>query len=272
MKPRTIKRKSKKASAPILDLKNEIVVAKQVIHKGNKFFIKAVEATGIPAGYSDTVAWFAERMVLGTACLIAISFASGVLYTLYLAEPIADSEFYGSVSSKAVLAQQGLKTYSQQIIDIASPIFLSLINDNREEVDPEAEAFTLRKEKLKAYFTGKNSPFAEDEATIEAFAKSKNMKLMVAISFVESTFGKHCYYYNCSGIGGTPPNLRKYSSYAEWIADFDDLLERRYKNLPPEKFMGLYVQPGSANWLYGVKQVIREFDEQGIEAGVAIEQ
>ena len=87
---------------------------------------------------------------------------------------------------------------------------------------------------------------------------------MVAISFVESTFGKRCYYYNCSGIGGTPPHLRKYNSYAEWVRDFDDLLERRYKDLPPEEFIGLYVQPGSANWLHGVKQVLRELEEQGI--------
>jgi hypothetical protein len=90
------------------------------------------------------------------------------------------------------------------------------------------------------------------------------MKLMLAISFVESTFGRSCYYYNCSGIGGTPPNLRKYNSYAEWIADFDQLLEQRYKGVPPEKFIGLYVQPGSPNWIYGVNQVLKEFKEQEI--------
>jgi hypothetical protein len=112
----------------------------------------------------------------------------------------------------------------------------------------------------------KRSPFAEDDLAIEAFASSKNMKMMVAISFVESTFGQNCYYYNCSGIGGTPPTLRKYDNYAEWIYDFDDLLERRYKDVPPEKFIGLYVQPGSPNWIYGVKQVIQEFEQQQIEA------
>jgi hypothetical protein len=129
----------------------------------------------------------------------------------------------------------------------------------------EATKLAERKEKLRAYLASKNSPFAEEEETIEAFATSRNMKMMVAISFVESTFGKRCYYYNCSGIGGTPPNLRKYENHAAWIKDFDDLLERRYKGLPPEKFMGLYVQPGSPNWIYGVKKVLAEFEAQGIE-------
>jgi hypothetical protein len=65
---------------------------------------------------------------------------------------------------------------------------------------------------------------------------------------------------------GAPPTLRKYDNYAEWIYDFDDLLERRYKDVPPEKFIGLYVQPGSPNWIYGVNQVIEEFEQQQIEA------
>jgi hypothetical protein len=124
---------------------------------------------------------------------------------------------------------------------------------------------TIRKQKLKAYLEGKRSPFAKDDPTLDAFVASKNMKMMIAISFVESTFGQHCYYYNCSGIGGTPPNLRKYDGYSEWVKDFDDLLERRYKDIPPEKFIGLYVQPGSPNWIFGVKQVLREFEEQGID-------
>jgi hypothetical protein len=238
---------------------------KRKIRKGNKLFIKIAEATGIPKGYSASIAWFAERMVLASLCIAASAFAAGALFVLRWSEPIAESQFYGTVTSKARGAQEGILVYTQQVIDMASPLFGGLIKDNREEVDLEAQQLAARKEKLKKYLQSKNSPFAEDDKTLEAFATSKNMKLMVAISFVESTFGKRCYYYNCSGIGGTPPNLRKYESYAEWIVDFDKLLEARYKDLPPEKFIGLYVQPGSPNWLYGVKKVIREFEEQGIE-------
>ncbi len=227
------------------------------------------EATRIPQGYAKSMQWFAERMVLAFLLIATVSFAGGALFVLHWSEPIAESHAYAIVSDKSRLAQQGIKTFSQQVIDVASPLFGDLIKQTRDQRDLVAEQFAYRKEKLKAYLLSKNSPFAEDEGAIEAFAKSKNMKLMVAISFVESTFGKHCYYFNCSGIGGTPPTLRKYDSYSEWIQDFDTLLENRYKDLPPEKFIGLYVQPGSANWLYGVKQVIREFEEQDIE-GVKI--
>ena len=227
--------------------------------KGNRLFAAFFEASGIPKAYSTTVSWFAERIILACVCIIALSFSIGVLFTLRLSQPIADSQLYATVSSKV----EGL---SQQVIDITSPVFLSLLKGNRNESELKAKELAARIEMLRQYFLSKNSPFAEDESALEAFAVSKNMKLMIAISFVESTFGQRCYYYNCSGIGGTPPNLRKYESYAYWIRDFDNLLEARYKGLPPEKFIGLYVQPGSPNWLFGDKQVLREFDELEIDA------
>ena len=235
--------------------------------KANKVFVMLVETSGIPKAYSSSVAWFAERVVLAILLVSAISFAAGALFVLRLAEPLGDSQVYGAITHRARVAEDSFKVYSQQVIDIASPIFAALLNDNRKEtVDLAAVELAARKEKLRTYLASKNSPFAEDELALDAFVNSKNMKMMVAISFVESTFGKHCYYYNCSGIGGTPPNLRKYENYAEWIQDFDLLLENRYKDVPPEKFIGLYVQPGSPNWIYGVKQVLREFEEHGIDA------
>ena len=220
-----------------------------------------VEATGIPHGYSTTVAWFAERLMIASFGLIVLSFAAGAMFVMRLSEPIAQSALYDNT---AHLAQNGIKVVSQQVIDITSPVFAAFVKENREERDLKAEQLAIRKQKLKAYLESKNSPFAKDDATLDAFVQSKNMKMMVAISFVESTFGKHCYSYNCSGIGGS--RLREYNSYAEWVHDFDSLLERRYKDLPPEEFVGLYVQPGSPNWIYGVKQVLREFEEQGIDA------
>lgn len=234
------------------------------IKHGTRIVTKLVEATGIPHGYSTTVAWFAERVMIASFALIVVSFAAGAMFVLKLAEPIGDSKVYDTAAQQALNAEEGIKVFSQQVIDVASPVFAAFVKENRDEEDLAATELADRKQKLQAYLASKKSPFAEDPAAIDAFASSKNMKMMVAISFVESTFGKNCYYYNCSGIGGTPPRLRKYNSYAEWIHDFDDLLERRYKDLPPEEFIGLYVQPGSPNWIYGVKQVLREFDEQGI--------
>jgi hypothetical protein len=238
---------------------------KRKIKKGSKWVASLIEATGIPHIHSTTVAWFTERVVLAAVCLIALSFAAGVLFVLRLSEPIGNSVIYDAAAARALLAEDGIKVFSQQVIDVASPVFAAFVKDNREVEDVAVSQLVIRKAKLKEYLAGKRSPFAEDEAALDAFVASKNMKIMVAISFVESTFGQHCYYFNCSGIGGTPPTLRKYDSYAEWIKDFDGLLEKRYKDVPPEKFIGLYVQPGSPNWIYGVKQVLREFDEQGID-------
>ena len=240
------------------------VETKRKIRKGTKIVTKWLEATGIPDSSSASMAWFAERTVLAILCLMVLSFASGVFFVMRLSEPIGNSVVYNAAARRAELAEQGIKVVSQQVIDVASPVFTALIKGSRDEKELLAEELALRKEKLKQYLASYNSPFAEDDGALEAFATSKNMKLMVAISFVESTFGKHCYYYNCSGIGGTPPTLRKYDSYAEWIQDFDDLLERRYKDLPPEEFIGLYVQPGSPSLLYGVKQVLSELQELGV--------
>jgi hypothetical protein len=236
---------------------------KRKLRKGTKLVTHLIERTGIPAGYSNSIAWFAERAVLASLTLIVLSFAAGAMFVLKLSQPIGESQLYGVVSDRARLAEEGVVVFSQQVIDTASSAFASLVKDNHVEV-VQPDQLAIRKEKLKTYLESKKSPFAKDEGAITAFAESKNMKMMVAISFVESTFGKNCYYYNCSGIGGTPPNLRKYESYEEWIKDFDKLLEDRYKNVPAEKFIGLYVQPGSPNWIYGVKTVLADFEEQGI--------
>lgn len=236
------------------------------IKKASKLLVKMVEATGVSEGYATTVAWFTERVLIASLALAVLSFAAGTMFVLRLSEPIGDSVVYSNAARRAQLAEDGIKVFSQQVIDVTSPVFAALIQENREAEPPPVDQLAIRKEKLRTYLESKNSPFAKDEATLDAFVASKNMKLMVAISFVESTYGKNCYYYNCSGIGGTPPKLRKYEGYAEWVKDFDELLESRYKGVPPEDFIGLYVQPGSPNWIYGVKQVIREFDEQGIEA------
>lgn len=236
---------------------------KRKIKRGTKLVTKLIERTGIPDGYATTIAWFAERATLAALSLMVLSFAGGVLFVLRLSEPIANSALYNAA---AATTEEGIRVFSQQVIDVTSPIFAAFVKENREEHDVVGAQLAIRKEKLRTYLTSKKSPFAEDEAALDAFVASRNMRMMVAISFVESTFGQHCYYYNCSGIGGTPPSLRKYDSYAEWIRDFDSLLERRYKNVPPEKFIGLYVQPGSPNWIYGVKKVIKEFEEQGIDA------
>lgn len=155
--------------------------------------------------------------------------------------------------------------FNQSDLNIIDTILPELIEANRHEPTAEEIYNEARKEKLRQYFKSRKSPFADNDETLQAFLDSKNMKMMIAISFVESTMGKKCYYYNCSGIGGYPPDLRKYENFAGWIRDFDSLLEKRYKNLEVEDFIGLYVQPGSANWVNGVKQILGELKQIGIE-------
>ncbi len=158
-----------------------------------------------------------------------------------------------------------LLEFDQSELDVISEILPALVEENRHEPTAEEIRNEERKEKLRAYFKSRKSPFGEGDDTLQAFLDSKNMKLMIAISFVESTMGKKCYYHNCSGIGGYPPNLRKYDNYAGWVKDFDSLLERRYKGVSIDDFMGLYVQPGSPNWINGVKQILAELKNNSIE-------
>ncbi len=221
----------------------------QTIKKSTWMAREVVHFTGIPVAYSETVAWFAERVFLGAICIATAAFAFGIVFALYWSAPIAETQTYNFIADQASIAKS-------QFIDMASPVFQKLLRDNYMDEDVELDKL---KAQLKEYLTSKKSPFAQDDATLTALAQAKNMKMIIAISFVESNFGKHCYYYNCSGIGGSVPGLRKYESYAAWVQDFDSLLERRYKDLPVEKFIGLYVQPGSPNWLRGVRQVLEDF-------------
>ncbi len=167
----------------------------------------------------------------------------------------------GSSSTEAWTMPLDFSTEDLEVVAVMLPI---LIQETRHEPNAAELANQKRKDDLRAYFESRNSPFVDD-ATLDAFLSSNNMKLMIAISFVESTMGKRCYYNNCSGIGGYPPNLRKYDSYADWVRDFDSLLERRYKGMEPEDMMGVYVQPGSPNWINGVRQILAELEKQGIE-------
>lgn len=155
--------------------------------------------------------------------------------------------------------------YSNDDLEVVANLLPLLIEEARHQPTAEEIANQQRRDNLRAYFQKWNSPFADSDETLDAFLHSSNMKMMIAISFVESTMGKKCYHHNCSGIGGYPPNLRKYDSHAAWVRDFDSLLERRYKGWPVEKFLGVYVQPGSPNWLNGVKQILAELDAADIE-------
>jgi hypothetical protein len=110
---------------------------------------------------------------------------------------------------------------------------------------------------LEEYLTKYKSPFVNH---IETLRKQPEMKRILAISFVESNMGKRCYYYNCSGITLRTGKLKKYASYDEWIIDLNDLLQRRYNGWQYKDMLGVYVVPGSQNWLRGTTKVHAELD------------
>ena len=125
---------------------------------------------------------------------------------------------------------------------------------------PAPDALAVRKEQLHQFLKTWNSPL---EPQADVIAEQDHWKLIMAISFAESTLGKHCYMNNCSGIGGS--NIRTYKTPEDWIVDFNNLLEKRYKDKTLEQMCGVYVQPCNPHWLVATKQVLSALDQANIE-------
>ncbi len=117
-----------------------------------------------------------------------------------------------------------------------------------------------REAKIKQLLEDYNSPFVGEADLI---AQQDHWKLILAISFAESTLGKHCKDNNCSGIGGS--QIKTYSSLSSWITDFDQLLDSRYKDQTLQQMCGVYVQPCNPNWLSATKQVLDDITARDIE-------
>ncbi|QQS22895.1 hypothetical protein IPM19_04750 [bacterium] len=114
--------------------------------------------------------------------------------------------------------------------------------------------------KVKAYLESKGSPLAiySDE-----IVKQPQWQRALAISFVESNFGKRCANNNCSGIGVSPshPSWRRYATKLDWFKDMSALLEKptyKQKYTTCAKMKGVYVVPGSARWVNGCNKVSEE--------------
>lgn len=123
----------------------------------------------------------------------------------------------------------------------------------------QPDALAMRKTQLHQFLKDRNSPL-EPEADL--IAEQDHWKLILAISFAESSLGKRCYYNNCSGIGGS--DIKTYHSLTAWIIDFNHLLESRYKDKTLEQMCGVYVQPCNPNWLLATRQILTALDDQSI--------
>lgn len=113
---------------------------------------------------------------------------------------------------------------------------------------------------LKLYLEKHRSPLAEFAGEI---IKQPQWQRALAISWVESNFCKRHMDNNCSGIGVAPGHKlwRKYETHLDWFKDMSALMEKpiyKDKYTTFQKMRGVYVQPGSANWVNGAQKKYNE--------------
>jgi hypothetical protein len=113
---------------------------------------------------------------------------------------------------------------------------------------------------LKLYLEKHRSPLAEFAGEM---VKQPQWQRALAISWVESNFCKRHMDNNCSGIGVAPGHKlwRKYETHLDWFKDMSALMEKpiyKEKYTTFQKMKGVYVQPGSANWVNGAQKKYNE--------------
>lgn len=159
-----------------------------------------------------------------------------------------------------VYAEANAAIGSDVVLSVAS---VSALNDRSTDllqqyhpaVTDEATV-AARTHLVSRYLYEKQSPLAPFAETIAA---QPHWRMILAISFAESNFGKRCLGFNCSGIGGS--KVVEYTGYADWIMAFNRLLAKRYTNKTIPEMCGVYVQPCNPNWMLATTQVLGELDE-----------
>lgn len=195
-----------------------------------------------------------RNLVFATLILMFCSFVGGMIAVVSENKIQADSVSISETATKT-LSDKDLENFAKTTVKL-------LEQGSSHPAGPDQ--LITRKAKLRKYLQDKNSPFFEDDQALDSLLSLPHMKLILAISYAESTMGKNCYFYNCSGIGGYVPNLRKYKEFRNWMIDLNDLLERRYKDWSLQDMCGVYVQPCNPNWLKATNQVLNELNERDI--------
>lgn len=115
---------------------------------------------------------------------------------------------------------------------------------------------------VEEYLKSKGSPLHIYSADI---IKQPRWEISLAVSRVESNLGQFCANNNCSGIGNAPgtSTWRKYPTKLEWFKDMSALMQKplySQKLTTCEKMRGVYVVPGSNNWVNGCKKTLSELN------------
>ncbi|MDE2312167.1 MAG: hypothetical protein KGJ93_03750 [Patescibacteria group bacterium] len=198
---------------------------------------------------------------LALAMALALVFGFGMWYEASTPQSRAESPQPLAASEPIALGTVPADAASQPVIsnEVLFNTPIQLLQDYLG-APTAADQLAERKTKLQQFLSDWSSPLVNQADVI---AEQKHWKLILAISFAESTLGKYCQGNNCSGIGGS--NLRSYRSLENWIVDFDRLLDRRYQNMTLEQMCGVYVQPCNPHWLVATKQILNALDAARIE-------
>jgi hypothetical protein len=196
------------------------------------------------------------------ATALTAAFMGGMTTALKTPRTEAETEIATTAASSRSIPMANVQVVDAAPAVSADVLFNTPIEMLKEYLSPKPTPDIIgdRTAKLTAYLKSRNSPLADKAQTI---AEQDHWKLILAISFAESTLGKKCYFNNCSGIGGS--SIRTYRNLEGWILDFNRLLEKRYKDKTLEQMCGVYVQPCNPNWLLATRQILTELDAQGIE-------
>lgn len=207
--------------------------------------------------------WNKTYLLAAVVAVIAfIAFASGMGFALQTPKTDADSATppvpAGMVANLGN-APAAPTTTNLSNIDVFN-IPLQVLQTYFQNPTASNLALDQRKVELKQFLTQHNSPLVDVSDTI---AEQPHWQLILAISFAESTLGKSCYNFNCSGIGGAT-NIKSYKSFNNWVLDFNRLLDQKYNNWTLNKMCGVYVKPCTNNWLNATTQILDQLKQANI--------
>lgn len=207
-----------------------------------------------------------QKFVLPVIIFIIIvgAFAGGMNFALRTPKSIADQNTISASATPPGLAGNLMSVPSTTVANNLSSadLYNTPLQVLQTYFQNTATDQTLadRKIKLKQFLIDHDSPLVDVSDTI---AEQPHWQLILAISFAESTLGKKCYEFNCSGIGGAT-NIRSYKSFANWILDFNRLLDKRYNNWTLDEMCGVYVQPCTHSWLNATGQILDQLKQENI--------
>jgi hypothetical protein len=166
---------------------------------------------------------------------------------------------YPELAAAGYTAQN--KSQNALVFEINSKPTQKLLSyDELAQYDAKTNINVYLAPKVKAYLESKGSPLA---VYADEIVKQPQWQRALAISYVESNFGKRCADNNCSGIGGSPSrkSWERFPTKLDWFKRMTGLLEKpiykeRYTNC--KAMLGVYVVPGSPRWLNGCNTVSNE--------------